>query len=103
MSWEFQRRLEQPVLFRVIKSPADLIHRSSTSPINTAIGWAIFIVPLLMIGVCYNRVYRNIGQHNKNVIHSLQEAHKFGIYPDEQNHEAGVSEYTWDVVSRVIK
>ena len=56
-----------------------------------------------MIGVCYNRVYRNIGQHNKNVIHSLQEAHKFGIYPDEQNHEAGVSEYTWDVVSRVIK
>lgn len=38
---------------------------------------------MLVIGFCYNRVYRNIRQHNKNVIHSLQEAHKFGISAQE--------------------
>ena len=43
----------------------------------------LFTVPMLVIGFCYNRVYRNIRQHNKNVIHSLQEAHKFGISAQE--------------------
>ena len=38
---------------------------------------------MLVIGFCYNRVYRNIRQHNKNVIHSLQEARKFGISAQE--------------------
>ena len=43
----------------------------------------LFIIPMLVIGFCYNRVYRNIRQHNKNVIHSLQEAHQFGISAQE--------------------